>query len=172
MINIDKTDELYRYLTGLGAPDKDKLYLELAGLGRYKRKDVSRYFRSTFDCSITEDISEQDLELVIDYFADLKKIKKLKKVELNAKLKNYAATHNEQDKQDIISSKLLDVLYMCIDYKTLNKDEDLQDLVQNANLGLMEAVEYYNPKAHIDFDDYVVFWVRSNILKDKEKNND
>lgn len=172
MINIDKTDELYRYLTGLDAPDKDKLYVELANLGRYKRKDVSRYFRSTFDCSVTEDLSEQDLELVIDYFADLKKIKKLKKVELNAKLKNYVTTKNEQDKQDIISSKLLDVLYMCIDYKTLNKDEDLQDLVQNANLGLMEAVEHYNPKAHIDFDDYVVFWVRANILKDKEKNND
>ena len=51
-------------------------------------------------------------------------------------------------------------------------DEDLQDLVQNANIGLMEAVEHFNPKAHIDFDEYVIFWVRDNILKNKEKKND
>ena len=171
MINIDKTDEWYRYLTGLGAPEIDETYMELAKLGRYKRKDVSHYFRSAFDCSLTEDLNEQDLELVIDYFADLKQVKKLKKAELNAKLKEYALTHNQELKHEIVSSKLLDVLYMCIDYKTLNKTENLQDLVQNANIGLLEAVEHYSPKAHIDFDDYIVFWVRLNILKNKEKNN-
>ncbi len=172
MIEIDKTDELYRYLTGLGAQDVDKLYLELANEGRFKRKDVSHYFRSTFDCSLTEDLNEKDLELVIDYFADLKKVKKLNKIKLNSMLKEYAESHNQALKQEIVSNKLLDVLYMCIDYKTLNKDEDLQDLVQNANIGLMEAVEHFNPKAHIDFDEYVIFWVRDNILKNKEKKND
>lgn len=172
MIDIDKKDELYRYLTNLGAPDLDKLYTELASQGRYKRKDVDHYFRSTFDCSITEDLDEKDLELVIDYFSDLKKVKKLKRTELNSKLKEYASTRNPSVRQEIVASKLLDVLYMCIDYKTLNKTEDLQDLVQNANIGLIDAVEHYNPKAHISFDDYVVFWVRLNILKDKEKNND
>lgn len=172
MIEIDKTDELYRYLTGLGAPDLDKLYIELATEGRLKKKDVSHYFRSTFDCSLTEELDEKDLELVIDYFADLKKVKKLNKIKLNTMLKEYAENRNPALKQEIVSNKLLDVLYMCIDYKTLNKNEDLQDLVQNANIGLLEAVEHYNPKAHIDFDDYVIFWVRDNILKNKEKNND
>lgn len=171
MITIDKKDELYKYLTNLGAPNVDELYLELAGQGRYKRKDVNHFFRSTFDSSITEELNEQDLELVIDYFADLKKVKKLNKVELNAKLKEYATNHSQTLKHEIVASKLLDVLYMCIDYKTLNKDEDLQDLVQNANIGLLDAVEHYNPKARINFDDYVVFWVRANILKNKEKNN-
>ena len=90
---------------------------------------------------------------------------------MNAKLKEYATNHNQTLKHEIVASKLLDVLYMCIDYKTLNKDEDLQDLVQNANIGLLDAVEHYNPKARINFDDYVVFWVRANILKNKEKNN-
>lgn len=169
MIEIDKTDELYKYLTKLGTENIDDLYNELASQGRYKKSDVCHYFRSTFDCSIAEELSEQDLELVIDYFADLKKVKPLKKAELNKKLKEYSVTHDEQIKQTIIASKLLDVLYMCLDYKTLNKDYDLQDLVQNANIGLIEAVEHYNPINKIDFDDYLVFWVRQNVLKNKEE---
>ena len=172
MVNIDKTDELYKYLENLGAENVDDLYLELANQGRYKRRDVNHFFRSTFDGSVTEELDEKDLELVIDYFADLKKVKKINKTELNKMLKQYAATHDEQVKNDIISSKLLDVLYLCLDYKTLNKDDDLQDLVQNANIGLMQAVEHYNPKAHIDFDDYLIFWVRANILKNKEIKHD
>ena len=172
MVNIDKTDELYKYLENLGAENVNDLYLELANQGRYKRKDVNHFFRSTFDGSVTEELDEKDLELVIDYFADLKKVKKINKTEFNKMLKQYASTHDEQVKNDIISSKLLDVLYLCLDYKTLNKDDDLQDLVQNANIGLMQAVEHYNPKAHIDFDDYLIFWVRINILKNKEIKHD
>lgn len=172
MIKIDKADELFRYLTNLGVENVEELYTELAKLGRFKRKDVQHYFRSTFDGSLTEELSETDLEMVIDYFADLKKTKKLKKPELNAKLKEYCSTKAQQVKQEIVSSKLLDVLYMCLEYKTLHKDTNIQDLVQNANIGLMEAVEHYNPKARIDFDDYVVFWVRENILKNEEKKYD
>lgn len=169
MVNIDKTDELYRYLTNLGADEVDEEYLKLASEGRLKRKDVQSYFRSTFDGSLTEELDEADLEMVIDYFADLKKQKKLKKPELNAMLKRYHETHDQQIKQDIVSAKLMDVLYLCLDYKTLHKDENLQDLVQNSNIGLIEAVEKYNPKARIDFDDYIIYWVRANILKNKEE---
>ena len=48
MIKIDKTDELYKYLTNLGADDVDGLYLELAKEGRNKLKDVRVYFQSIF----------------------------------------------------------------------------------------------------------------------------
>ena len=35
---------------------------------------------------------------------------------------------------------------MCLNYKTLHKDVDIQDLVQVANIGLLFAIDKYNPK--------------------------
>ena len=59
MIQIDKKDEVYKYLTDLGVEDIDKLYLELAQNGRYKLKDVRQYFREIFQPSQTEELDEK-----------------------------------------------------------------------------------------------------------------
>ena len=78
MIQIDKTDSLYKYLTKLGvaANERDKLYLELAQTGRYKAKDIQSYFYSNFQPSVVEDLQEKDLEPILDYYVDIKKIKR------------------------------------------------------------------------------------------------
>ncbi len=171
MINIDKTDALYKYLTALKIEKVDEVYLELAKNGRFKLDDVRAYFRETFRPSQTEDVSESELEKVLDYYVDIKKVKHLNSKALKEKLNEYKQTKDEKIKEKIINSQLKDILYLCLNYSTLHKNIDIQDLVQVANLGLIEAIEKYDEKARIEFKDYMVYYIRENIKEYEEKIN-
>lgn len=174
MIEIDKQDALYKYLQNLGVQDIDTLYLELAKNGRYKREDVQLYFLSKLRPSATQDIDESELERLIDYYADIKKNKpkRISKKELDYILKIYKETLDKQIKDKILTSKLMDLMLMCVNYHSFHKDVDIQDLIQVANLGLLEALENYKVDAKIDFNDYIVYWVREKIIQEfEEKKN-
>lgn len=172
MIKIDKTDNLYKYLENLGVQDIDKLYEELAKNGRYKRSDIHTYFISKFQPSMTNECDETDLEKILDYHIDLKKIKKISNKELNNLLKQYEENRDKNIREKIINSKLIEVLYLCINYHTLHKDIDIQDLVQVANMGLIEALEHYKASAKISFNDYILYWIREKIIEEfEEKEN-
>lgn len=174
MIEIDKQDALYKYLQNLGVQDIDTLYLELAENGRYKREDVQLYFLSKLRPSATNDIDESELERLIDYYADIKKNKpkRISKKELDYLLKIYKETLDKQIKDKILTSKLMDLMLMCVNYHSFHKDVDIQDLIQVANLGLLEALENYKVDAKIDFNDYIVYWVREKIIQEfEEKKN-
>ena len=171
MIKIDKTDALYKYLTALKVENIDELYLELANNGRFKLDDVRAYFRESFRPSQTEDISEAELEKVLDYYVDIKTIKHLNSKALKDKLKEYKQTKDEKLKVQIINSQLKDILYLCLNYSTLHKDVDVQDLVQVANLGLLEAIEKYDENAKVEFKDYLIYYIRENIKDFEEKTN-
>ena len=171
MINIDKKDTLYKYLSNLKVENIDEIYLELAKNGRFKLDDVRAYFRETFRPSQTEDVSELELEKVLDYYVDLKQVKHLNSKALKEKLSEYKQTLNTTIKEQIINSQLKDTLYLCLNYSTLHKNIDIQDLVQIANIGLIEAIEQYDEKARIDFKDYMIYYVRKNIKELEEKTN-
>lgn len=172
MIKVDKTDELYKYLNNLGVDDIETVYTELASNGRYKRDDVRQYFREMFNPSNTQDLDEKELEKVLDYYVDLKQIKHVNTKQLKEMLTTYKNAKDLKVKELIINSQLKDILYLCLNYSTMHKDIDIQDLVQVANLGLIEAIEKYNPDAKIDFKDYLVYYTREKILNEfKEKTN-
>lgn len=171
MIKIDKTDTLYKYLTALKIENVDEEYLCLANNGRFKLDDVRAYFRETFRPSQTEDVDESELEKVLDYYVDIKSVKNLNSKALKEKLSEYKATKDEKIKELIINSQLKDVLYLCLNYSTLHKNIDIQDLVQLSNIGLIEAIEKYDEKAKIDFKDYLVYYVRKIIKENEEKTN-
>lgn len=166
MVQIDKTDSLYKYLTNLGIENVDEEYIELAKNGRYKLNDVKQYFREIFTPSQTQDIEESELEKLLDYYIDLKKVKTLNSAQLKDCLAKYKETSDTKNRDLIINSQLKDILYLCINYKTLHNDVDIQDLVQVANMGLITAIEKYDATTKIDFKDYVTYWVRAIILKE------
>lgn len=168
MIEIDKKDSLYKYLLGLGIENPDKLYLELAQNGRYKKEEVQRYLYSTFDPSVTNELDEQELEKVLDYYVDIKKQKPLTEKQLVECLKLYKQNPTNELKTAIIQAKLKDLLMLCLNYKSSHKDVDVQDLVQVANIGLMQALDKYNPSTKIPFKDYIIFWVKQEIKKEFE----
>lgn len=171
MITIDKKDSLYKYLTALNVENIEEVYIELASNGRFKLDDVRQYFRSTFTPSQTEDVSEEQLEKVLDYYTDIKKAKHFNTQQLKKLLEEYKKSGDLKIRELIINSQLKDILYLCINYSTLHKQVDLQDLIQIANIGLLEAIEKYNPKARVEFKDYLVYYIRKNIKESEEKTN-
>lgn len=173
MVQIDKNDRLYTYLKGLGVDEIDKEYLTLAENGRYKIADVKQFYREIFSPSQTQDIDEKELEKILDYYIDIKNLKVNNKKSLNSLLEEYYKTKEASIKDLIIGYQLKDVLYLCLNYITLHKDVDIQDAVQVANIGFLNAIEKYNPTAKIDFKDYVVFYVRNELMKEfKGEEND
>ena len=171
MITIDKTDELYKYLSKLKVQDIDETYKMLASQGRYKRKDVLQYFRSGFEPSLTNDFEEKDLEEIVDYYADIKRATKLTAKQLSYILKEYSTNKNSEYKNLIIQYYLKDVMLLCLNYKSLHKDINIQDLIQIANIGLIEALDNYDPEAKIKFDDFIIYYVYKNVTEEfKEKN--
>lgn len=171
MIQIDKKDKLYKYLTNLQVENIDKLYIELATEGRYNLDDVRQFFRQDFLPSTTQDLDEQEIEKILDYYIDLKSVKTFNATQLKKLLENYKQTKDEKVKELIVNSQLKDILYLCLNYSTLHKQTDLQDLVQVANIGLLEAIEKYNKNAKIDFKDYIIYYVRKNVKEHEEKTN-
>ena len=172
MIKIDKTDALYKYLITLQVDDIDEIYMELANNGRFKLDDVRAYFRETFRPSQKDDLDEKELEKVLDYYVDIKKLKHLNSKALREKLNEYKQTKSEKIKEEIINSQLKDILYLCLNYSTLHKNIDIQDLIQVANIGLIEAISRYNENAKVDFKDYLVYYIRKNIKDNfEEKTN-
>lgn len=172
MITIDKNDALYKYLTALQVENIDETYLELAQNGRFKLDDVRQYFRETFRPSQKDDLDETDLEKVLDYYSDIRKLKHLNSKTLREKLLKFRQTKSEKIKEEIINSQLKDILYLCLNYSTLHKNVDIQDLIQVANIGLIEAIDKYNDQAKIDFKDYIVYYIRKNIKNNfEEKTN-
>ena len=168
MIDIDQNDNLYKFLKDLGAEDINKDYIELASNGRYTNNEIRAYLKSKFEPSLTSDVPEEELEKLVDYYVDIKKIKKLSKSELKNLLKMYYDTQDESIKEIIINSCLKDVLHMCINYYTLHK-VDIQDLIQVANIGIIQALNKYSPKSKLDFYDYVLYWTRFEIIKEFEE---
>lgn len=170
MIKIDKTDELYKFLTKLGVDDIEETYTTLANLGRYKRNDVLKYFRAEFEPSLTNEVGNEELEEIVDYYADLRQITKLKAKEVQELIKQYTKSKDDKIKELIVQYYLKDVMYLCLNYKTLHRDVNLQDLIQIANIGLIQALENYNSDSKLKFDDYIIYYVYKNVTEEyKEK---
>ena len=172
MITIDKSDKLYKYLTDLGVDNVDELYIDLAKNGRYSRKDVLNYFHSTFNPSMTKEFDDKELEQVVDYYADIKKYHPIRGAGLNKLLKQYKENSSAELKSLIINSQLKDLLHLCINYKSTHEDVDLQDLVQISSLGLLDALDKYKPDAKINFQDYIIYYVRNRVIKEFEEKKD
>ncbi len=166
MIEIDKTDKLYSYLTKLGVEDVSRWYTVLAENGRYSPKDVQTYFYSMFQPSLTKEIENEDLEQLVDYYADLKKVKPIKETEFNNLLKRYKQKPTAKDKETIINAKLKELMYLAVNYKTAHPNVNVLDVVQLANVGLLNALDKYNPENKIAFKDYIIYWVMEEINKE------
>ncbi len=169
MIKIDTSDTLYKFLKAVGSEDIEKDYLEFASNGRHSLKDIRLYLKSKFEPSQVNDIDEIELEKILDYYTDIKKIKHISKKELKNLIEMYVDTQDDNIKEIIINSRLKDVLFMCLNYATLHKNVDISDLVQVANIGIINALNHYNKNGKIDFNDYILYWTRYEIIKEFEE---
>lgn len=173
MIEIDKTDFLYKHLTKLGVEDVDKAYLEFARHGISTLKDFKKHIYSLYGDNFYKEIGSGGLDSVVDFYHDVKISKKVSKQELTRLLKEYKVDGDKEKLELIIDTKLKDMIFMGTMYATQIYETLIEDVVQTCNIGLLKAIQKYDPKSRISFDDYVDYWVSEEIKENysKEENN-
>jgi RNA polymerase primary sigma factor len=96
------------------------------------------------------------------YFKEVSKISLLTAEEEKI-LAHQIACGSEYAKQKLIESNLR--LVISIAKKFMGLGMPLQDLIQEGNLGLMEAVEKFDPAKGCRFATYATWWIRQSIIR-------
>lgn len=97
------------------------------------------------------------------YFSELSDIELLTAVE-EKELAHLVKAGNEKARQKMIESNLRLVIAVAKRYN--NRDVPLTDLIAEGNLGLMQAVEKFEPDMNFRFSTYAVWWIRHAIERD------
>jgi RNA polymerase sigma-32 factor len=75
----------------------------------------------------------------------------------------YAATHDDAAAQRLITANLRLVVRISQEYRRAHKN--LLDLIQEGNIGLIQAVQKYDPYRGVKLSSYAAWWIRAYILK-------
>jgi RNA polymerase primary sigma factor len=70
---------------------------------------------------------------------------------------------DEQARQNLALSNLPFVV--AVAKKFANRGARLDDLIQEGNVGLMKAIEHFDPKKNVRFATYAVWWIRAYITR-------
>ncbi len=111
----------------------------------------------------------------IDYNKEL--LKKIKRKKIDDHLikhllpeLNYLLNKYNNTKQKLINNQLPLVLSIVKHY--FNENFNHNDLIQEGNIAIIEALDYYDPEFHKkEFYQFVSSWVRNRVKKFLEKNN-
>lgn len=97
------------------------------------------------------------------YLASIRHTKLLSDVQVRELLRTYRQTGDITARNRVITANTLYVVSVAKEY--LTPGIDIQDLIQEGNLGLIEAVEHFDTDAPAPFIIYATFWVRKYISK-------
>ena len=95
-------------------------------------------------------------------------LKEIDKIPLMSREEEYelaekAKNGNKLARDKILSSNLKFVISVAKKYQ--NRGLDLIDLISEGNLGLITAIEKFDPEKGYHFISYAVWWIRQAILK-------
>ena len=139
--------------------------------------DLNTTISDLLNESITSDISEETdtdtgtgtnidldtIDILKQYLVELSNIKVLSKEQEYEVAYKYYTTKDIDAKNILIRHNLKLVVYVAKSYKNLNID--FLDIIQYGNIGLLSAVEKFNPTLGYRFSTYAVDWIKQSILR-------
>ena len=96
------------------------------------------------------------------YFNDIAKSKPLKR-EQETELANSIKEGDNSARDELAQANLLFVISVAMKYK--NRGLSLAELISAGNMGLMTAVDRFDPSRGYKFISYAVWWIRQSILQ-------
>ena len=124
-------------------------------------------FEETNSYNDTEPVEDKDLPLDLDplkkYFTEVQKYPLLTEEEESRISRLVFERHDRAAAQKLIVSNLRLVAKIARGY--YNTNLNILDLIQEGNVGLLRAVEKYNPDKGTKFSTYSSYWIRAYILK-------
>ncbi|MCY4482922.1 MAG: RNA polymerase sigma factor RpoD/SigA [Spirochaetaceae bacterium] len=103
-----------------------------------------------------------DTTPLADYLSDLKRHPLLTREE-EQRYARAARDGDEMAKEKLVNSNLRFVVNISRQYQ--NRGIPLSDLVSEGNIGLLKAVEKFDPERGFHFTTYAVWWIRQSIMK-------
>ncbi len=97
------------------------------------------------------------------YIAEIRRIPLLTREEEVEVARRYHRDHDPRDAYRLVTANLR--LVVKIAYEFARASKNLLDLIQEGNVGLMEAVKNFDPNRGIRFPSYAVWWVRAYIYR-------
>ena len=108
--------------------------------------------------------SAADIGAFQRYLVGISKYKLLTRSEEKALFKRVKDADDKQAAQKLVTSNLRLVVKIAMDYSSLWM-QNLLDLIQEGNLGLIRAVEKFDPGKNVKFSYYASFWIKAYIIK-------
>jgi RNA polymerase sigma-32 factor len=98
------------------------------------------------------------------YLAEVRQFKLLSREEEERLVKLYKETKEPETARKIITANLRLVVKIAMDFQShwLN---NLLDLIQEGNVGLMQALKKFDPGRGVKFSYYASYWIKAYILK-------
>jgi len=97
------------------------------------------------------------------YLAEVRRYPFLSKDEELALFRDYQATDSRDAAVKLILSNLRVSVSIAAEY--LHTGADHMDLIQEGNVGLMQAIKKFDPAKNVRFHAYAAWWVRAYILR-------
>ncbi|HTW87710.1 MAG TPA: RNA polymerase factor sigma-32 [Candidatus Binataceae bacterium] len=97
------------------------------------------------------------------YLTEIRRFPLLSREEELAIARRYNQDHDPRDAYQLVTANLR--LVVKIAYEFARASKNLLDLIQEGNVGLMEAVKNFDPNRGIRFPSYAVWWVRAYIYR-------
>jgi RNA polymerase sigma-32 factor len=97
------------------------------------------------------------------YLADLRRFPLLSREEESEIARRYYKYRNPEDAYRLVTANLRLVVKIANEFARASRN--LLDLIQEGNVGLMEAVKNFDPYRGIRFPSYAVWWVRAYIYR-------
>jgi RNA polymerase sigma-32 factor len=97
------------------------------------------------------------------YMNEIRRYPLLSREEEHELAVQYARTHDPEIARTLITSNLRLVVKIAHEYRRAYRN--LLDLVQEGNLGLLQAVQKYDPYRGVKLSSYAAWWIRAYMLK-------
>jgi len=98
------------------------------------------------------------------YLEEIRRFKVLSREEERELALRYRENHDREAGYVLIVSNLRLVVKIAMDFHRCRTPK-LMDLIQEGNLGLLRAVEKFDPYRGVKFSFYASFWIRAHLLK-------
>ncbi len=105
-----------------------------------------------------------DSHILQRYLYDINKYNLLSREEEEELTKKYYETHDPEIAKKIVTSNLRLVVKIALDFQRFWM-QNFVDLIQEGNVGLIQAVKKFDPFKGVKFSYYASFWIKAYLLK-------